>query len=136
MGRPWWYDDYWEKGNKQRRRFKLPRRSLWAWTAVVVLSLLLTVNNGLFHISLASWFLGFVYYLCRILSFAIFIRAILSWFTVNRYNLLVVLLNDVSEPILSPLRRIVPRLAMFDITPLVAVVILYIIPTIINAILF
>lgn len=136
MGRPWWYDDYWEKGNKQRRGFKLPRRSLWVWTAVVVLSLLLTVSNGVFHISLTSWLLGFVYYLCRILTFAIFIRAILSWFTVNRYNLLVVLLDDISGPILSPLRRIVPRLAMFDITPLVAIAALSIIPIIIDAILF
>ncbi|MFC2022264.1 YggT family protein [Chloroflexota bacterium] len=56
--------------------------------------------------------------------------------SVSPYNLLVIVLNDVSEPILSPLRRIVPRIAMFDLTPLVAVAILYIIPTIIYAILF
>lgn len=136
MGRPWWYEDYWEKDNKQRKGFKLPRRSVWVWAAVVALSLLLTVNNGVFHISLTSWLLGFVSYLCRILSYAIFFRAILSWFTTNRYNLLVVLLDVVVGPILSPLRRIVPRLGMFDITPLVAIVILSIIPIIINAILF
>ncbi len=136
MGRPWWYDSYWEKGKKPKRAPQLPRRSSIVWTSVVLLSLLLTVSNGAFHISVASWFLGSVYHLCRILAFAIFIRAILSWFPVGRYTILVVLLDDVSEPILSPLRRIVPRLAVFDITPLVAVVILYVIPTIIRAILF
>ena len=136
MGRPWWYDSYWEKGKKPKRNYPLPKRSLVVWTSVVLFSLFLTVSNGVFHISVTSWFLGFVYHLCRILAFTIFIRAILSWFVVSRYSLLVTLLNDVSEPILSPLRRIVPRLAMFDITPLVAVAILYIIPTIIYAILF
>jgi len=136
MGRPWWYDSYWEKSKKPRRKPSLPRRSLIVWTFVVLLSLLLTVSSAVFHISVASWFLGFVYHLCRILVIIIFIRAILSWFAIGRINLLVILLNDVTEPILSPLRRIVPRLRMFDITPLVAVAILYVIPTIIYAILF
>lgn len=86
--------------------------------------------------SVTSWVLGFVYHLCRILSFVIFIRALLAWFTVSRSNLLVVLLDEISNPILRPLRRIVPRLAMFDITPMVAIAILYIIPLIISAVLF
>ncbi|MFC2011153.1 YggT family protein [Chloroflexota bacterium] len=136
MGRPWWHDSYWEKGEKPQRKPRLPSRPLIVWTSVLLLSLLLTVNNGVFHVSVDSWLLGFLYHICRILAFAIFIRALLSWVAVSRYNFLVVLLNDVTEPILSPLRRIIPRLAMFDITPLVAVGILYIIPTIIHAILF
>ncbi|MFC1986475.1 YggT family protein [Chloroflexota bacterium] len=85
---------------------------------------------------MTAWVFGFIYHLCRVVTFTIFIRAILSWFVVSRNHLVFIILNDVSEPILSPLRRIVPRLGMFDITPLVAVAILYIIPTIIYAILF
>jgi len=136
MGRPWWYDSYWEKGKKPQKEPRLPSRPLLIWTAVVLLSLLMTISNGVFHISMTAWLWGFVYHLCRILAFAIIIRAFLSWFPVSRRNLLVTLLNDVNEPILSPLRRIVPRIAMFDITSLVAVAILYIIPIIISAILF
>ena len=136
MGRPWWYDSYWEKGKKPRRESQFPRQSQVIWTSVMLLSLLLTISNAAFHISMTAWFFGFIYHLCRLLTFSIFIRAMLSWFPVSRYNLLVTVLNDVSEPILSPLRRIVPRMAMFDLTPLVAVAILYIIPTIIYAILF
>lgn len=134
MGRPWWYDSYWEKRNP-RRRFQLPRRPLWIWIAIVLLSLLLTGSNSGFNVSAIGWVVGLVYYLCRILAITIFVRAILSWFTVSRYNLLVTLLDDVVGPILSPLRRIVPRLGMFDITPLVAVVLLYIIPVVLRAIL-
>ncbi|MFC1943826.1 YggT family protein [Chloroflexota bacterium] len=136
MGRPWWYDSYWEKGKKPKRAPLLHRRSLIVWTSVALLSLLLTVSNGAFHLSVTSWVLGFVYHLCRILSFVIFMRALLSWFTVSRSNLLVVLLDEISNPILRPLRRIVPRLAMFDITPMVAIAILYIIPLIISVVLF
>ena len=136
MGRPWWYDSYWEKGKKPKKSPQLPRRSLIVWASVLLLSLLMTVSSGGFHSSIASWLLGFVYHLCRVLTFIIFVRALLSWFAISPYSLLVVLLNEVTEPILSPLRRIVPRLGMFDITPLVAIAILSIIPTIIYAILF
>lgn len=136
MGRPWWYDSYWEKNTRpQGRGFRIPRGPLWIWSAVLLLSLLLTVSNGLFPMSGTSWILGFVYHLCRILSFAIFIRALLSWFTVSRSNLLVVLLDEISNPILRPLRRIIPRLGMFDIAPMVAIAILYIIPLVISAVL-
>lgn len=134
MGRPWWYDSYWEK-RSPRRQFKLSKRPLWIWIAIVLLSLLLTGSNSGFNVSMVGWVVGFVYYLCRILAFAIFIRAVSSWFTVSRYNILVTLLDDVVRPILSPLRRMVPRLGMFDITPLIAVVLLYIIPVTLRAIL-
>jgi YggT family protein len=33
-------------------------------------------------------------------------------------------LDQITEPILSPLRRIVPRIGMIDITPLVAIILL------------
>jgi YggT family protein len=33
-------------------------------------------------------------------------------------------LDQITEPILAPLRRVVPRLGMIDITPLVAIIIL------------
>jgi YggT family protein len=36
-------------------------------------------------------------------------------------NRFVILLYDVTEPILAPLRRVVPRIGMIDITPIVAI---------------
>jgi YggT family protein len=67
---------------------------------------------------------NFVVILFRILSYAIIIRALMSWFPVAPTNPIVRLLDDVTEPILAPLRRIVPRLGMMDITPIVALVLL------------
>jgi YggT family protein len=55
---------------------------------------------------------------------AIFVRAILSWFIRDPRNPLVELLDQITEPILSPLRRVVPRLGPMDITPLVAIILL------------
>jgi YggT family protein len=62
--------------------------------------------------------------LLQILSLAIFFRAILSWFALDPRNPLVEVLDQITEPILAPLRRIVPRLGMVDITPLVAIILL------------
>ncbi len=62
--------------------------------------------------------------LINLLSIAIFVRAILSWFALDRRNPLVEMLDMITEPILSPLRRVVPRIGMIDITPLVAIIIL------------
>jgi YggT family protein len=130
MGRPWWYNSYWQKGQGPQRRFRLPGRQTLVWVVLIGLSLLLAVSQTGFEVVWLAWFLGFVYYLCRILALAIFVRAILSWFAISRYNLFMVLLDDVTEPLLSPLRQVVPTVGMFDITPLIAIIILYFIPSI------
>jgi YggT family protein len=133
MGRPWWYDSYWEQDKKPPgSRFRLPNRKLLIWLALVVLALLLAMRDTGFHLMLIPWILGFIYYFCRILVFAIFIRAILSWFMLGRNNIFIRLLDEVTEPILSPLRRIIPRLGIFDITPIIAILILYFLPFLIT----
>lgn len=38
-----------------------------------------------------------------------------------------VVLYDITEPILEPLRRVIPRLGMLDFSPLVAIILLNII---------
>ena len=132
MGRPWWYDSYWEKGKKPQRNPRLPRRQTLVWIGLVALSLLLAASRTSFQPFVLVWLIGFVYYFCRILSYAVLARVLLSWFNVSRQNIFIVLLDDVTEPLLSPLRRVIPRLGVFDITPLIAMGILYIIPIIIT----
>ena len=131
MGRPWWYDSYWEKDTKQQRKPRLPRRQTLVWIGLAVLSLLLAMNRTGFQPFIIVWLVGFVQYFCRILSYAVFARILISWFRISRSNILIVLLYDLTEPILIPLRRIVPMLGVFDITPMIAMGVLYIIPIII-----
>ena len=63
---------------------------------------------------------------CRGLTLAIVARVILSWFS-PRPNSLTIFLDKITEPILAPLRRIIPRTGMFDFTPLAAIVLLQLI---------
>ncbi len=74
---------------------------------------------------------NFIITLADILSFAIIVRAVLTWFPIRPNNVVVVFLFYVTEPILAPLRRVIPRLGMLDITPLVAIVILRFLPKLI-----
>ncbi|MCK4362355.1 MAG: YggT family protein [Dehalococcoidia bacterium] len=72
-------------------------------------------------------FLNFIAILFQVLAVIIFVRAILSWFAISPYSPIVVFLDRITEPILAPLRRIIPRLGMVDITPMVAIIILLLI---------
>lgn len=58
--------------------------------------------------------------LLTVLYVAILMRVLLSWFPINPSNPLVRLLWDITEPILAPLRRVIPRIGMFDLSPLAA----------------
>ena len=73
----------------------------------------------------------FVRILCELLTFAIFVRVILSWFAISPNNRLVYLLHQVTEPILAPLRGIIPRIGMIDITPIIAIILLQIIASLV-----
>ena len=66
-------------------------------------------------------------YLCELLSLIIIARVIVSWFSPRPTNRLAIILYQLTEPFLAPLRRIVPRAGMFDFTPLVAILILWLI---------
>jgi YggT family protein len=61
----------------------------------------------------------------QVLIFAIFARSILTWFPIDRGGPVFQALDAITEPILQPLRRIVPLIGMVDITPMVAIFLLY-----------
>jgi YggT family protein len=62
--------------------------------------------------------------LIQILIFAIFAEAILSWFPIDKNGAIFQALRAITEPILDPLRRIVPTIGAVDITPMVAILLL------------
>jgi YggT family protein len=67
----------------------------------------------------------------EVLSFCIFARVILSWFIMSTRNRVVItiyqIFHQITEPILGPLHKIIPNIGMIDITPVVAIILLYII---------
>lgn len=66
-------------------------------------------------------------YLVRFLAFAIFARAILTWFPIDRNGPIFQFLNAVTDPVLEPLRKVIPPIGMIDISPMVAMLILFLI---------
>lgn len=71
--------------------------------------------------------LGYVIYgLVSIYIMFVFVRIILSYTALGYGNRVMRFLMNVTEPLMAPLRRIVPTVGMFDISPLVAFIILWI----------
>lgn len=70
--------------------------------------------------------IGYLLYgLLGIYSLMIFIRIVFSWVMVSYHNRAMRFLVNTTEPLLGPLRRIVPPLGMFDISPFVAFLIIW-----------
>ena len=70
--------------------------------------------------------IGFIIYgLLSIYILFITIRIIFSWGMVSYTNRVMRFLVDVTEPLLGPLRRRIPPLGWLDISPLVAILILW-----------
>ncbi|MGH7652911.1 MAG: YggT family protein [Gemmatimonadaceae bacterium] len=69
-------------------------------------------SAGIFHL-LVSWTF-------TVLKVALIVRVLSSWFPISPYSGWVRWSYALSEPILTPLRRIVPTMGAFDFTPIVA----------------
>jgi YggT family protein len=68
----------------------------------------------------------------NILTFAIFFRSLASWFPIDREGPVLRALDAITEPVLEPLRRVVPTIGMIDITPMVAIILLQVIAGALN----
>jgi YggT family protein len=74
----------------------------------------------------------FVNYVITVLSIAIIGRALLSWFDPGMKTMVGRLLRDVTEPIIAPIRQVMPRMGMLDLSPIVALVLLRLIGVLVN----
>src|SRR5437762_9996320 len=116
---------------------------LWALAAVVIGGILLLTlldvvrlevvrsiiasqegSAGIFHL-LVSWTF-------TILKAALVVRVISSWLPISPYSPWIRWSYALSEPVLQPLRRIIPVLGGLDVTPIVA----YILLSIVESLLF
>jgi YggT family protein len=105
---------------------------------IVLLSLLNFVRNqlwiasgalqsgpsGIFRV-LVAWTFGF-------LRIALVITVISSWFRISPYSKWVRWAFAITEPILRPLRQIIPPLGMIDVTPLVAYFLLWLVQSLLT----
>ena len=82
------------------------------------------------------WLVQCINLLFQVLIFAIVARALLSWFNLGPSHPIVRILYDLTEPILSPLRRVIPTIGMIDITPIAAIILLEFVRTILLSLVF
>jgi len=111
---------------------------LWALAAVVIGGILLLTVVDIIRLQVvksvyaaeagsAGIFQLLVSWSFTILKAALIVRVISSWLPISPYSPWVSWSYRLSEPILSPLRRIVPVLGGLDITPIIAYILLGII---------
>lgn len=70
-----------------------------------------------------------VSYFFEVINFLIFVRVLLSWVHVSPHNKFVILLFQLTDPILEPFKKLSGRLGlnrgMVDFSPIIALIFLY-----------
>ena len=64
--------------------------------------------------------------LLKIYGYLIIVRAIISWVNPNPYNPLVRLIRGLTDPVLEPIRRSLPDMGGLDLSPFVAILIIWV----------
>jgi YggT family protein len=96
----------------------------------IILTLILAVQSG----SLTGLIGGILYALLSLYSLLILLRILFSWVTVSYSNRFMRFLVNVTDPLLVPLRRMIPPVGMFDISPIVAFFIIMLLQAAVKAV--
>lgn len=68
--------------------------------------------------------LGILYWMLQLLTFALIARALLSWVDPRMEWGISRIIVEVTDPVVAPLRRVIPPLGMIDISFLVAILLI------------
>ncbi len=63
-------------------------------------------------------------FICYLAIILILLGVIVSWYPPKRTSKVVNTIHRLTEPILAPLRRLIPRLGPLDLSPLVAIILI------------
>ena len=92
---------------------------------LMALTLLLAYGTTGDPLHLLIWsIIGVTALFLKIFFFALIVSVILSWVAPASHNPGAELVNQITEPMLSPLRRILPNLGGLDISPILAFMVL------------
>ena len=116
------------------------RRFIPGLFGIDLASIVLLLILGIAKIYLLAWIAGFTPQFSGVVLMAIgelillavwvfivtlFIRVILSWIQPRGYNPVLGLINQLTEPLMAPARRLIPPFGGLDISPIVIFVFLY-----------
>jgi YggT family protein len=80
--------------------------------------------------------IGLVRTLFELYSFVLLARVLISWFQVDPYNPIVRVLYQLTEPILAPIRRLLPSTGMMDFSPIIAFIVIRLAEEVVVSLLF
>lgn len=75
---------------------------------------------------------GLVNFLFQILTLAIIVRIILSFVDPRFRTPIGRIVFDLTEPIIEPIRRVVPPIGMIDLSPMVAILLIEVLNVLLN----
>ncbi len=88
---------------------------------------------------MTNYLLQFVNILVNILLIAIVARALMSWFPMpsseSPFFIIRQMINQITDPIIEPIRKVMPSMGMLDLSPMVAMILLIVIQRILGAVL-
>ncbi len=67
---------------------------------------------------------GILIWILQLLTFALIGRALLSWFDPRMQWSISRILAEVTDPIIAPLRRVIPPIGMIDVSFIVAIILI------------
>ena len=73
---------------------------------------------------MSSYLVQFISLLFQVLSFAILGRVLLSWVDPMGNMRITQIIRDITEPLLAPIRSLMPNMAMFDFSPIIVMLLL------------
>ncbi|MFN8376511.1 MAG: YggT family protein [Anaerolineae bacterium] len=80
-----------------------------------------------------SAIVGLITILLSLFQLILLARVLLSWFpNVDRSSPIIQFIFDMTEPILRPIREILPQTGMFDFSPLVVLVVIQLLMTVLR----
>jgi YggT family protein len=107
-------------------------------TAAIVLALGLTIVQVLLLVGLMGKpvsLIGVVFFavfellrtVIHIYIFALIVQAVMSWVGNSYGNPIADVLHSLTDPLLRPIRNVMPNMGMIDLSPMVAIMLLYIV---------
>lgn len=92
---------------------------------IIEIVLIALITSGRIPAPMGLFVLTFAYLIKEIIYvyiFIILIQVIISWINPGTYNPITVLLYQLSEPVLKPVKRMIPPAGGFDFSPLVVLI--------------
>ena len=80
--------------------------------------------------------ISFIDILARLLSLAILVRVLLSWLPIDRNGRFVEIILQITEPIVGPIRSVLPTFGGLDFSPMVALLLIEMVHGVLRQLLF